>query len=90
MALLAKLTVPVPVPELSARRLMAPPPEDVRLALTAMLRLALSVSELPLDHARRFDWRGTWMKKRYEKPTLDKRERLSSITAFCTPSTCVN
>ncbi len=30
------------------------------------------------------------MKKRYEKPTLDKRERLSSITAFCTPSTCVN
>ncbi len=28
------------------------------------------------------------MKKIYEKPTLDKRERLSSVTAVCAPSTC--
>ncbi|QKC82017.1 hypothetical protein EB232_10525 [Mesorhizobium sp. NZP2077] len=33
---------------------------------------------------------GPAMKKRYEKPTLDKRQRLSSVTAACTPSTCVN
>jgi len=30
------------------------------------------------------------MKKRYEKPTLDKRQKLSSITALCTPSTCAS
>jgi hypothetical protein len=30
------------------------------------------------------------MKKRYEKPTLDKRQKLSSVTAACTPSTCVD
>ena len=30
------------------------------------------------------------MKKTYEKPTLNKRQKLSSITADCTPSTCVN
>jgi hypothetical protein len=28
------------------------------------------------------------MKKIYEKPTLDKRERLSSVTAGCASSTC--
>jgi hypothetical protein len=30
------------------------------------------------------------MKKPYEKPTLDRRQKLSSVTAACTPSTCVN
>jgi len=30
------------------------------------------------------------MKRHYEKPTLDKRQKLSSITAACTPSTCVD
>jgi hypothetical protein len=30
------------------------------------------------------------MKKTYEKPTLNKRQKLSSVTAVCTPSTCVN
>jgi|GEM_PF-1295125 len=29
------------------------------------------------------------MKKAYEKPTLNKRQKLSSVTANCTPSTCV-
>jgi len=29
------------------------------------------------------------MKKTYEKPTLNKRQKLSSVTANCTPSTCV-
>ena len=33
---------------------------------------------------------GMHMKKTYEKPTLNKRQKLSSITADCTPSTCVN
>jgi len=30
------------------------------------------------------------MKKTYQKPTLNKRQKLSSVTAVCTPSTCVN
>jgi hypothetical protein len=30
------------------------------------------------------------MRKTYEMPTLDKRQKLSSVTAVCTPSTCVD
>lgn len=30
------------------------------------------------------------MKKTYEKPTLSKRQKLTSVTALCTPSTCVD
>jgi hypothetical protein len=33
---------------------------------------------------------GKAMKKTYEKPTLDKRQKLSSVTAACTPSTCAD
>jgi len=29
------------------------------------------------------------MKKAYQKPVLLKRERLSAVTAACTPSTCL-
>ena len=29
------------------------------------------------------------MEKTYKKPTLSKRQKLSSVTANCTPSTCL-
>jgi len=29
------------------------------------------------------------MKKTYQKPEFKKRERLSAVTAACTPSSCV-
>lgn len=30
------------------------------------------------------------MKKPYQKPELKKREKLSAVTAVCTPSTCTD
>jgi hypothetical protein len=43
---------------------------------------AASMTRMIMDQER------TGMKRRYEKPSLDKRERLSGVTAACTPSIC--
>jgi hypothetical protein len=72
-------------------------------AMAVVIRLSLSFARgwrlpefQPLLDNRPLAMNLTWsqsggfrMRKTYEKPILVKRERLSAVTADCTPSTCV-